>query len=317
MPRHTIVGLFHEGTALAEAHVFVVIPVHNRLALTRTCLAALDEQTTRNTTVVVVDDGSDDGTHEALSAEFPTVVVLKGDGSLWWTGAMNLGVGWVLGRAVPSDLVLTLNNDTIPPTDYVEGLLRAHELTPDTLIGSLLVQADDKRTIIDGGVHINWVTAKFHTAWRGIPLTIDERGGPQLHPVDVLSGCGTLVPVRAYRRVGPYDQDRLRHYAADFEFSRRAGRAGFDLAVDWNSPLYVHQAETGIHASVEDHGPLGLLRSFWSIRSANDIRTRLAFAMAACPRWALPLYVPMDLIRVTTGSLRRYRSGQRNAGTTG
>lgn len=294
--------------------MFLVIPVHNRVSLTRTCLGALDRQTMRGFTVVVVDDGSSDGTGDTLVKEFPSVKHLRGDGSLWWTGAMNIGVAWVLGEAGPDDLVLTLNNDTVPPPDYVEGLLRAHEAAPDALIGSLLVRADDRLTIIDGGVHVTWLTAKYQTVGRGATVRQADTSKPQLMPVDVLSGCGTLVPVRAFRRAGPYDQERLRHYAADYEFSRRAHRAGFTLLVDWACPLYVHESETGIHASVGANGPRGLLRSFWNVRSANDFRTRFGFAMAACPRWALPLYVPMDYARVVVGSIRRYRSGTGNTG---
>lgn len=294
--------------------MFVVVPVHDRWSLTRACLEALGRQTSQGFTVVVVDDGSRDGTGEALAAEFPAVKTLKGDGSLWWTGAMNVGVGWVLRQAAPDDLVLTLNNDTVPPPRYVEDLLRAHEAAPEALIGSVLVDAADRRTIIDGGVHVNWATAKYRTAGRATALCPDDSPEPKLRPVDVLSGCGTLVPVQAFRRAGPYDQDRLQHYAADFEFSRRARRAGFDLFVDWSSPLYVHGHETGIHASVAAGGLRGLLRSFWSLRSANDLRTRFRFAVAACPRWALPTYVPMDYVRVVVGSLRRYRSGAVNTG---
>jgi len=70
----------------------------------------------------------------------------------------------------------------------------------------------------------------------------------------------------------------------------------------------VREAETGIHASVSGAGLAGLLRSFWDIRSANDFRNRWRFAVAACPRWALPTYVPCDYARVVIGSTRRYRS---------
>lgn len=298
---------------MTGTHTFVVIPVHDRLSLTRACLAALERQTVRDFTTVVVDDGSSDGTGGAVRAEFPRTEVLRGDGSLWWTGAMNIGVGWVLSRATADDVVVTLNNDTLPPTGFLEGLLRAHQQVPHALIGSLLVSAGDWQTIIDGGVHITWATAKFHTCDRGDVYHEATESHPQLRPVDVLSGCGTLVPLDAYRRAGPYDEQRLRHYAADFEFSRRAGRHGFRLLVDHSVPLYLDETQTGIHASTAKRGLRGLARSFWDIRSANDFRTRLRFALAACPPAVLPLYVPMDYARVVAGSLRRHHSST-NAG---
>ena len=291
-----------------DVSVFVIIPVHNRLELTRACLASLRGQSFRDFTIVVVDDGSTDGTSEALAMEFPTVTILKGDGMLWWTGAMNVGVGWALARAEPQDVVLSLNNDTIPPPRYLERLLRAQAAAPNALVGSLLVSATNRKTIVDGGVTIDWATAKYRTAGCGNTVDVGADVHPSLRRVDVLSGCGTLIPVCVFERIGTYDEVRLRHYAADYEFSRRALRAGFGLFVDWASPLHLWEAETGIHASAASTGFGGLLRSFWDIRSANDFRNRWRFAVAACPRWALPTYVPCDYARVVIGSIRRYRS---------
>jgi len=288
--------------------VFVVIPVHNRLELTRACLASLREQSFRDFTVVVVDDGSTDGTSNALANEFPAVTILSGDGSLWWAGAMNVGVGWALARAEWDDVVLSLNDDTIPPPDYLERLLRAHAASPHALVGSLQLSAADRATVIDGGVTVNWATAKYRTAGCGVTADGDACPGPNLRRVDVLGGRGTLIPVEALRRTGPYWEQGLRHYAADYELSRRAQRAGFDLVVDWGSPLYVREAETGTHAGVAGGGVTGLLRSFWDIRSANDFRVRWRFAAAACPRWALPSYVVCDYARVVVGSVRRYQA---------
>ena len=61
--------------------MFLVIPVHNRVSLQRTCLGALDRQTMhRGFAVVVVDDGSSDGTGDTLVKESPSVKHLRGDG---------------------------------------------------------------------------------------------------------------------------------------------------------------------------------------------------------------------------------------------
>ena len=71
--------------------ISIVIPVHNRREFTRQCLACLAVQTYRNVQTIVVDDGSTDGTDIMISQEFPDVVVMRGDGNLWWTEATNWG----------------------------------------------------------------------------------------------------------------------------------------------------------------------------------------------------------------------------------
>jgi GT2 family glycosyltransferase len=286
--------------------LFIIIPVHDRIAFTRLCLDSVAQQGLKDRAVVVIDDGSADGTWEALAQDYPFAALLMGDGSLWWAGAMNVGVAWALTQAGPNDLVLSLNNDTVLPPGYLQGLLRAHAVAPRALIGSLQVDLADQTTIIDGGVHVRWATAKFCTSGRGAAVPPEHLEPPDLRPVDVLNGCGTLIPAAVFRSIGPYLDKRLRHYAADYEFSRRAARAGFGLYVDWASTLYVREAETGIHAAVAGAGLTRLLRTFWDVRSANDFRVRWRFAAAACPRWALPSYLACDYSRVVVGSVRRY-----------
>ena len=100
--------------------LYVVMPVHNRRALTERCLAALAEQTVRGFGVIVVDDGSTDGTAEMVASHFPEVEVMKRDGSLWWSGSVNLGVKHALSKGACA--VLLVNDDTTPAPDFVEAL---------------------------------------------------------------------------------------------------------------------------------------------------------------------------------------------------
>ena len=139
--------------------IYVVIAVRNRLSFTRRCLADLAAQTRADVTTIVVDDGSTDGTLEALPREFPSVVVLRGNGDLWWTAATNRAVAWALERATDTDYVLTLNNDTSFDPDYLEHLLAAAEENRPALVGSLAVDPD-RGVVVEGGLRVNWLTAK-------------------------------------------------------------------------------------------------------------------------------------------------------------
>ena len=282
---------------------YVVIPVRNRRPFTQACLTSLSGQSLRHT-VVVVDDGSEDGTPEMVRGEFPDAVLLLGDGSLWWTGATNRAVGWVLAHCQPDDLVVTLNDDTLLPPDYLMMLRRPVEADRRLLLGSVTVSEADGDTIVDGGVHIDWWRAKFTAQHRGDSLCgAFPHGG--LHDVDVLSGCGTLVPVRAFRELGPYDQRRLPHYAADYEFSRRAARAGYRIAINADAVLRLRERSTGIHADVAQGGLDVFVRSFVSRRSATNLSARVNFARLAAPRSAFVPYLVCDLGRVMLGSVMR------------
>ena len=90
----------------AIARVFVVVPVFNRLHFTKECVAGLREQTYPAVTIIVVDHGSSDGTADYMRRVFPDVVLVSGRETLWWTGAINLGVAAALERCGPGDYVL-------------------------------------------------------------------------------------------------------------------------------------------------------------------------------------------------------------------
>ena len=91
--------------------LFIVIPVFNRKNFTKECLLSLQTQSRKDFSVVVVDDGSTDGTAQMLEKEFPEIIVVKSDGNLFWTAATNLGIQIALEKG--ATYVMTLNNDTL------------------------------------------------------------------------------------------------------------------------------------------------------------------------------------------------------------
>ena len=98
--------------------VTVIIPNYNGLKFMRPCMEALRQQTCREFQVLVVDNGSDDGSVEWLKEQgIPTIFLKENTG---FTGAVNVGI-----KASHTEFVLLLNNDTVADPRLVEELLKA------------------------------------------------------------------------------------------------------------------------------------------------------------------------------------------------
>lgn len=291
--------------------VYAIIPVRDRWALTRDCLRALRGQTFPGVRIVVVDDGSADGTPAHIAREFPEAGVLSGDGTLWWTGATALGVDWVLDQCDDDDLVLTLNNDTTVDADYISTLVGVvQEHGGRALVGSVAVDSRDRDTIVDGGPHINWVSAKGGSYHAGESLAAVRAEGIRVTSPDLLPGRGTLIPVRCLREVGNFDAVRLPHYAADYEFSARAQRAGYELAMSYEAPVYSEVEATGVSTKRGRLRWREFLRMFASRRSPACLLYRWRFGARSAPRHLVPVFLIMDTARVIVGGLRDQLRGE-------
>lgn len=286
--------------------IYVVIPVHNRRAFTLGCLTCLARQTVTDQRIIVVDDGSTDGTGEQVRQQFPDVVVLTGDGSLWWAGATNLGIRYVLDTANPAstDFILTLNDDIAIGKDYLASLLYAYQANKPCLIGSVSVDVRQPRKLLYAGTRHNllvpeienWAHTRFENNY---DLLVDSF--PYVVS-DSLPGRGMLIPVPVFKRIGLIDSDRFCHHMADLDFSIRARKAGFPSVISTASVVFEYSEATGIDVSK----PMSI-RKFWqalsAIKSPVNYRVRYRFALRHTP---LPyLYFGLDILRIIGGYVIR------------
>ena len=118
------------STADNIPHVFVVVPVHNRKAITRKFLSCLAAQTYKRVRLLLIDDGSTDGTAEMVRGVDPAAVILTGDGHLWWSGCMQMAYEWLLSNECnKEDLVFVANDDIMFGPELISSA-----------VGSILIQ---------------------------------------------------------------------------------------------------------------------------------------------------------------------------------
>jgi len=277
--------------------IFTVIPVHNRKEFTRNCLGSLRNQTNRNFKVLVIDDGSTDGTAEMLANKFPEVHVINGDGNLWWTRAVNLGVNYALHQGTTA--VLTLNNDTIAPEDFIRKMVYWADKFPTALLGAFAIDATSLKPVYGGEV-LDWKLA----ASRSLLDTLPKEEWHGLHDVTHLPGRGLYIPAEVFGRIGLFDERHLPHYLADYDFTHRARRAGYKVFCNYDAILRVYPAVSGDAENKARKSFPKYYRHLFGITGGGNLRDFCFYAIANCPPKFLPLFLPIGLGRRIAGYLR-------------
>ena len=183
---------------------------HNRRGLTLACLERLQEQIRSNEiqiTIVLVDDGSKDGTGNEVAEKFPNARILAGPGDLYWCGGMRLA--WKEAAREDPDYYLLLNDDTMLAPHALKTLL---ELTgsPDAEVIAVATIADSESgEVIYGGI----------SRGKGILSPSDTE------PCETFNANCVLVPRAVFRRVGSLHH-AYTHSMGDIDYGFQASRLG-------------------------------------------------------------------------------------------
>jgi GT2 family glycosyltransferase len=233
----------------------------------RACLASLRRQTHRDLQLIVVDNGSSDGSVQMVEQEFAEVQLLAESTNLGFAEACNRGI-----EASTSDWVVMLNNDTVAEPEWAQALAEAAQAAPATcgMLQSVLLYSARPDTINSTGIELT-------RAGRGR----DRGDGTRFAPTSQLQEifCPT-AGAAAYRRSmldairlpsGYFDRTHFMYYE-DLDLGWRARLAGWSALCVPRS-IVLHRW----HGSSERHGQDWLL----VISETNRIRTLLKNASLA------------------------------------
>lgn len=273
----------------AGMQLSVVIVNWNSRDDLRACLTSLRAQTHRELQVIVVDNGSSDGSAEMTSGEFPEFTLLRQDDNLGFAEACNRGIA-----ASSAPWVAMLNNDTVADPEWAAALVRAAQRCDAHcgMLQSLLLYQDRPNIINSTGIELT-------RGGRGR----DRDGGKTYALQDETAPQEIFCPTAgaaAYRRsmldaialpAGYFDRDHFMYYE-DMDLGWRARLAGW-------SALYVPSSVVRHkwHGSSDRHG-----RS-WLVVIANTNRVRTLCKNAST--WFLLRTLPQTLFHAA----RMWRHG--------
>lgn len=201
----------------------LVIVVHwNGLEHTERCLTSLAALDYPSADLLVVDNGSTDGSGEALAERFPDVPLLRLPANQLYAGGANTGLRLALARGY--DHAVILNNDTEAEPDLVTRLVEmAGSAAAIGLVGPKILYLEHPDLIWSAGGKIDYWRGLFHHHGLrrpdGPPYDIER-------DVDYLTGCCILVTRQALIDVGYLDESYAM-YSEDADWCVRARRQGY------------------------------------------------------------------------------------------
>ena len=203
--------------------VSVVIPNFNGIAFLDSVLASLEGQTLNNFEVILVDNGSTDGSCSFVTANYPWVHLIELSENFGFCGAVNAGI-----RAAKAPYVLLLNNDTEVKEDFVEEMLAAIRRHKNAFsCGARMVQYHDRDKLDDVG---NYYCALGWSFARG--------RGKDIHAYEtedrIFSACAgaAIYRKKILEKIGCFDEEHFA-YLEDTDIGYRARIYGYE---NWYAP---------------------------------------------------------------------------------
>lgn len=192
-------------------NIAILITCFNRKQITLRCLERLHSLKNNNIDVYVVDDGSTDGTSEAISTAFPNVNIIKGSGNLFWNRGMHLA--WSHAEKKNYAFFIWLNDDVILYENSLPEVIECSKIYNDQAIISGIIETHDKTNIIYGGTDKN-------------KILIKPNGEPQ--KIINMNGNFVLVPSSVFKKLGNLDPV-YHHDLGDVDYGFRAEK--FNIGV--------------------------------------------------------------------------------------
>ena len=248
-----------------QPHVAVVVLCLNRREDTLECLRSLERVRWEPLTPIVVDNGSTDGTLEAVRAAFPHVETIRSEENVGFADGNNIGIR--AGMEGGADYVMLLNNDTVVDERVIEALVAEAERRPDAGALCPLIH------YVDPPDRIWYAGARFdpRAVHNGRHTGYGERDVGQYHSVREIgraTGAAMLVPRKVIEEVG-YLDGSLFIQVEDVDWSLRMRAAGYRI-------LFVPDALVAHRVAMTSGGERAPLTAYYEMRNTLFVSSRHA-----------------------------------------
>lgn len=191
---------------------------------TLNAINSVNELTYANKCVLVVDNGSSDGSEAAVKQQFPELSLLQTGKNLGFGGGCNRGIEYLIKYHQP-DYILLVNNDLLMSADSLSQMVTEAISQNLAIVGAAIYEQTDQnpQLMAMGGGNINY--------FLGISKHVAESPS-------YITGACMLLKTSMLKHVGLFDEDIFFMYWEDADLCKRALKLGYQLGVAKSSKVY-------------------------------------------------------------------------------
>lgn len=285
---------------LVSPLVYVIVVNWNGKHHLQNCLPSLIATDYGNFRVVLVDNGSTDGSQQWLRETFPQVELLALEHNVGFAAANNAALRKALENEAP--YAVLLNNDTRVDQNWLDHLIQTVESDPNVAICQSRQRTWDGRNEVRFRYIPEWAEATQEI----MPVTLPTPPAP----VSFASGCAMLLRCSALSQIGLFDE-RYFMYVEDVDMSLRAWIAGYQV-IDVPASIVYHHG-TGSPSTKLQRMHWGYRNQLSTLIKLYQLRTLRQYAQPILKRWFLTknryaLFGTLNALRMLPGTLsRRHR----------
>jgi GT2 family glycosyltransferase len=260
--------------------IYILLPVQNRRKITRDFIDCLEAQTCQNYHLVLIDDGSTDGTEQMVRERIENLTVIRGNGNWWWAGSLQQGFNLLKKKGLScDDYVLITNDDVVFGKDFLAKGIAILEKEKQALLLAQFQEGENSPPQ-ETGIHVDLKKLTF---------------SPPSSPSDIncLSTRGLSLKWADFENIGGFHPTLLPHYSSDYEFTIRAHKKGYRCLTSPELILTPKLRETG-RLPIDNSAYFRFWKSLFSIKQVYNPIYQISFVILVCPvRW-----IPRNLLRI-------------------
>lgn len=237
--------------------VSVIILSWNGLKDTIECLDSVKKIDYPNYEIIVVDNGSTDGSPEEIARLFPEITLIRNKENLGYAEGNNIGIRYALSNG--ADYILLLNNDTVVDAKILKSFIEAADMYPEAgIFGAKIYYYSEPNKIWSAGS--GWDEKKLAFFLRGFgELNMNDKYN-QIIGIDYVTGCALFFRKVVAQTIGLLET-RFFLVAEDSDWCYRARKAGFKT-------LYIPNAKVWHKGAASFKGWGSPMRAYFNIRSS-------------------------------------------------